>query len=521
VTQPAQAAALGDGQPETLTEAVRRAARRWPDRAAWTFDPGEQLTFADVGRLSAGYAGALHERGVRAGDRIAVMLRNGPEFPLTWLALGRLGATMVPVNTRYQTADAEHVLRSCAASGIVAAAEFEPLLGRLPPGVPALAAIHPVAGIAAAAAGGASAPERAGPGPAATANIQFTSGTTGSPKGCVLPHRYWTQLAGGLISEFPYLTETDVMLTAQPFHYIDPQWNVAAGLLSGAELVILDGFHPSSFWARVRQHRVTYFYCLGAMPALLLRMPADPADRDHAVRVVQCSAIPPALHQDLENRWGVPWYEAFGMTETGADLRVTDLDHDELVGTGCLGLPVSYRQVRITGADGREAPAGTAGEITLRGPGMMDGYLNDPAATAAVLRDGWMHTGDLGRMDEAGRVYHAGRLKDMIRRSGENVAAREVEEVLLTHPAVSLAAVTAVPDEIRGEEVKAYYVAADVTPAELAGYCQARLAGFKVPRFWQPATDLPRTDSERVAKGRLGELSGPVFDVASGQWSTS
>jgi crotonobetaine/carnitine-CoA ligase len=152
---------------------------------------------------------------------------------------------------------------------------------------------------------------------------------------------------------------------------------------------------------------------------------------------------------------------------------------------------------------------------------MMDGYLDDPLATAAALRDGWMHTGDLGRMDTEGRVYHVGRLKDMIRRSGENVAAREVEEVLLTHPAVRLAAVTAVPDEIRGEEVKAYYVAADTTPQELADYCRDRLAAFKVPRFWQPADELPRTDSERVAKSRLGEVPGPVLDVLSGQWSES
>jgi len=516
--------------PGTLVDALHAAARRWPDRVAWTFDPGERFTFADVERLTGGYALALRERGVRSGDRIAVMLANEPAFPLTWLALARLGAVMVPVNTRYQTADAEHVLRACQASGIVAGAEFEPLLRRLPADVPALRHLYPSGAMAAAAAGTpawASASASAGdagppgdgePGPADSANIQFTSGTTGRPKGCVLPHRYWTQLAGGMVTEFPYLTAADVMLTAQAFHYIDPQWNVAASLLSGAELVILDGFHPSSFWDKVREHRVTYFYCLGAMPTLLLRRPADPRDREHVVRVVQCSAIPKDLHRELEERWGVHWYEAFGMTETGADLRVTELDHDELVGTGCLGGPVSYRQVRIVDGQDRPVPAGETGQITLAGLGMMDGYLDDPAATSAAMDGGWFRTGDLGRMDARGRVYHVGRLKDMIRRSGENVAAREVEEILLTHAAVRLAAVCAVPDEIRGEEVKAYYVA-DAAPGELAEYCRARLAAFKVPRFWQPEDDLPRTDSQRVAKSRLGELSGAVFDVTTGQWS--
>jgi crotonobetaine/carnitine-CoA ligase len=510
-------------EPSTLVDALLDAARRWPDRTAWTFDPGERFTFADVARLTAGYARALSERGVRAGDRVAVMLGNEPGFPLTWLALSRLGAAMVPVNTRYQTADAGHVLRASGASAIVAGPAFEPLLRQVRAEVPSLRQLVPAGElhVAADAAGSGSAIGSAGgPDPAGIANIQFTSGTTGRPKGCLLPYRYWTQLAGGMVTEFPYLTEHDVMLTAQPFHYIDPQWNVAAGLLSGAELVVLDGFHPSSFWSKVREHRVTYFYCLGAMPTLLLRMPADPADRDHAVRAVQCSAIPPALHRELEERWGVPWYEAFGMTETGADLRVTDRDHDELVGTGCLGLPVSYRRVRIVDSAGQPVPAGQVGEITLAGPGMMDGYLDNPEATAQVMHDGWFHTGDLGRMDAAGRVYHTGRLKDMIRRSGENISAREVEEVLLTHPSVRLVAVTAVPDEIRGEEAKAYYVGDGVEPEVLVAHCTARLAAFKVPRFWQPAADLPRTDSERVAKSRLGEVSGAVFDVVSGQWST-
>jgi len=523
-------AGSGAGLPATLPAAIRVAAARWPDRVAWRFDPGEALTFSDVDRLTAGYAQVLRERGVRPGDRVALLIRNEAAFPLTWLALARLGAAAVPVNPRYQSADAAHLLHTCRAAAIVTGAGFGPLLERLPADLPAhdlpaLRRVIPAAELAAQAATAPDADPGPGPDPARTANIQFTSGTTGRPKGCVLPHRYWTLLGGSMVTEFPYLNERDVMLTAQPFNYVDPQWNVAAALLAGAELVILDGFHPSSFWAKVREHQVTYFYCLGAMPALLLRMPPDPADRDHRVRVVQSSAIPLALHAPLEQRWGVPWYEAFGMTETGADLRVTDTDHDELVGTGCLGLPVGYKKVQITDDAGRPVPAGQTGEIALAGDGMMDGYFGDPEATARVLRDGWFRTGDLGRMDSSGRVYYAGRLKDMIRRSGENVAAREVEDVLLTHPAVRLAAVVAVPDDLRGEEIKAYYVIADGTgagagagPGELAGYCRERLAAFKVPRYWQAATDLPRTDSERVIKERLASLPGPVFDATAGVW---
>ena len=464
-----------------LVAAVRRAGELWPERVAWTFDPGVRLTFGDVDRLTAGYAQALRLKGIGAGDRVAVWLRNQPEFPLVWLALARLGAAMVPVNVKYRSVDAEHLLRDSAAVAVVTTEEFRPLAESLAVPVLLVDDLAPVDGF-----------EQGPVDPGAAVNIQYTSGTTGSPKGCVLSHRYWTTLGDSMVEEFPRLVADDVMLTAQPFHYIDPQWNVVAALLSGAELVVLDGFHPSSFWDKVREHGVTYFYCLGAMPTLLLRMPESPLDRSHRVRAVQCSAIPPSLHAVLEDRWGVGWYEAFGMTETGADIRVGAEEHDELVGSGCLGRPAAHREVKVVD-----------GELLLRGPGMMDGYLGLPS----VLRDGWFPTGDLARIDDRGRVYHLGRIKDMIRRSGENIAAHEVEEVLLSHPAVTLVAVVGVPDEIRGEEVKAFVVG-DVSAEELAEYCAERLASFKVPRYWEFRDDLPRTPSERVAK-QLLDRSAP------------
>ncbi|SDS86234.1 AMP-binding protein [Actinoplanes derwentensis] len=446
-----------------LVTLVADAAERWPARTAWRFPSEQNLTFAEVSELSAGYAQALRGKGVTAGDRVAVMLPNRAEFPLLWLALARLGAALVPVNMKYRSADTEHLLTDSGAVLLITEDTLDDL--KPEPGFDQ----QPID-------------------PAAIVNVQYTSGTTGVPKGCLLSHRYWLALAGSLVDEFPHLTDSDVMLTAQPFSYVDPQWNVVAALLSGAELVVLDGFHPSTFWADVRRHRVTYFYCLGAMPNLLLAMPQDSQDQDHAVRVVQCSAIPPSRHADLEERWGVPWFEAFGMTETGADIRVGADEHDELVGTGCLGRPAAHREIRVD----------DAGELLLRGPGMFDGYLGHPAP----WRDGWFPTGDLARLDEQGRVYLVGRIKDMIRRSGENIAAVEVERVLMDHPGVRLAAVAGVPDEMRGEEVKAYIVG-DVAENDLRDWCTERLARFKVPRYWEFRAELPMTSSERVAKNLL------------------
>jgi len=466
----------------SLVEHLQHAAATWPDRPAWTFEDADgvatTLTFGEVARRSAGIAGALQERGVGRGDRVAVMLDNRPEFPLVWLALMRLGAAIVPLNVRYRSADAAHVVADSGARLAVTSAEHSDLLA---PRVET----HDVLGLV-----GDRAVFEQGPVAAdEIVNVQYTSGTTGRPKGCLLSHRYWTTLGRSMLEEFPRIVDDDVLLTAQPFHYIDPQWNVVTALMAGAHLVVLDGFHPSTFWQRVRHHDVSYFYCLASMPTLLLKMPPSPLDRDHRVRAVQCSAIPASRHALLEERWGVKWYEAFGMTETGADIRVCDAEHDALVGSGCLGRPAAHREVRVLD-----------GQLWLRGPGMMDGYLGHPSP---FDEDGWFPTGDLARLDDEGRVYLQGRLKDMIRRSGENIAAHEVEEVLAGHPGVRLAAVVGVPDEIRGEEVKAFVVAPGVDAAELETWCAERLAAFKVPRFWEFRDDLPLTASHRVEKAKL------------------
>lgn len=480
----------------TLVGLLDRAARLWTDQVAWTFDRGEegvrQLTFGEIEQETRRLAAVLAGRGVKSGDRVGVMLGNHLEFPLTWFALMRLGAAMVPLNPRYRATDAGHVLSDAGATLAVAWPEHHDVLRD----VAGLEVVAPADladayddgdGVAGAAP---TAPPSAPPTAAAIVNVQYTSGTTGRPKGCLLSHTYWTTLAGSMVEEFPRIRPDDVLLTAQPFHYIDPQWNLVTALLAGARVVVLDGFHPSSFWDAVRRHGVTYFYCLASMPTLLHAMPPSQHDLDHRVRVIQCSAIPPALHADLERRWGTPWFECFGMTETGADLRVSEVEHDELVGSGCLGRPAGHRQARVD----------DAGQLWLRGPGMMDGYLGLPSPFDA---EGWFPTGDLARIDDAGRIHLTGRLKDMIRRSGENIAAQEVEEVLLGHPAVRLAAVFGVPDAVRGEEVMAVVVAPGADADVLASWCAERLARFKVPSRWEFRDDLPLTASQRVEKAAV------------------
>lgn len=520
-------------------EILERAATLWPEKAGLVFDDSsESLTYAEIERRSARISGVLRELGVGEGDRVGVMLGNRPEFPLAWLALVRLGAVMVPVNAFYKEQDASYVLEHSGTKAVLTSSEFVPLLERVRRSAPDLECIISVDGSESgeaedlgerlALSGGAPPPVAAYP--EDLVSIQYTSGTTGRPKGCMLSHSFWLYKTRKHREQpTPPLGEGDVLLTAQPFYYIDPQWNLMVSLATGAPLVVLDRFHPSSFWDKVREYGVTFFFCIGAMPTLMLKMPPSVRDRDHRVRHVICGAIPPYLHRELEERWGAPWHEWFGMTETGGDLSVKEDEHDELLGTGCIGRPHPTREARVADDEGRPVARGEVGELLLRGVGMMDGYYRNPEATEGAFRAGWFHTEDLAWMDERGRVYYSGRKKGRIRRSGENISAEEVEGALESHPGVQAAACVPVPDEVRGEEVKAYVVLQpgespeSVGPAALAEFCSGRLAYFKVPRYWEYREELPRTPSERVARHVLRDekedLREGSYDRSEEVWS--
>jgi len=512
---PARSTITLDGDVVTLDDLIRRAANLWPAKRAWQIElSDDQLTFEDINNRSWALGASIMEvTGARPGDRVAVAAPNTLDFPLTWLALTRRGLTMVPLNPRYGAKDLAHVLDlSEPVALLVASTLRESVSTSL--GDTDLS-VHDLGPLVAGTTGAPTPPaEVPYLDPSLGANIQFTSGTTGRPKGCELGHDYWLGISQTLVEDFPHLGPDDVMLTAQPFYYLDPQWNVSAALYGGCELVLLDGFHPSTFWERVRHYGVTYFYCLGLMPTLLLKMPEHPDDLHHSVRAIEASAIPPGLHRALEQRWGVPWLEAFGMTETGADIYVPPEMNEELIGSGCLGITRPHREALVLDSQGKPCEPGTIGELYLAGPGMMRGYFRDPEATTRAFREGWFATGDLVERDGQGRLYHRGRSKDMIRRSGENIAAVEVEDTLSGYPEVGTAAVVGIPDDLRGEEVFALVVPhgsvasiAEESPSDfiaaLRTKCEKDLAPFKVPRYWLLVDSLPRSASERLLKTAL------------------
>ncbi|MFZ5848912.1 MAG: class I adenylate-forming enzyme family protein [Actinomycetota bacterium] len=501
----------------TLPALVIAAAEADPDREFLRFED-RSMTFGEVERKTAELAGYLAALGVRPGERVAIMLPNVIGWPLGWLSILRAGAIAVPINAAYRAADLEHVLRDSGARVVLSLPQFRATIEAARVDLDHVLDIDETL----SACAGYSPPDVA-IGPDSLANLQYTSGTTGFPKACMLTHDYWVRM-GWLTAGLAGLTEDDVALTAQPYSYIDPQWNTAMCLTARIPLVVLPRFSASGFWPDVRRHRATIFYVLGTMPMLLLKQPPSPQDRDNDVRLVLCSGIVPDLHKELEQRWGAPWREAYGMTESGADL-VSPVEDLNAVGSGTMGIPVPTKQIRIVDELGNEVPDGEPGELIVHGRPMMLGYWNLPEVTAKTIVNGWLHTGDVAVRDKAGRYRLVGRLKDMVRRGGENIASAEVEGVIGQHPDVHSAAVVGVPDDLFGEEVKVFIrlqpgVQPDrATAKRILEHARDRLARFKVPRFVEFVAEFPMTPSERIAKPTLVALSaqqpGPNFDFNS------
>ncbi|WP_241032314.1 class I adenylate-forming enzyme family protein [Rhodococcus pseudokoreensis] len=506
---------------DTLIGLLAVQALRYPDREFLRFAEGS-WTFGEIDDWTSRLAQRLvSEDGVREGDRVAIMLPNVVQWPIAWLAILKAGGVAVPINSSYQRADLEFVLRDSGARVMVTDTGHTPLVDEVRATNGDLGEIRIVEAASCDELGQypADRPGVAISG-ATLANLQYTSGTTGFPKACMLTHDYWVRL-GWVCASAAGLGADDVALTSQPFSYMDPQWNTSLCLTIGAPLVVLPRFSASGFMADVRRHRATFCYVLGSMPTLLFKQAPSPQDRDNDLRLVLCSAIPVALHAGLEQRWGAPWREIFGMTESGVDL-VSLPERAADVGSGRLGQPVPTKQVRVVDPQGAEVAEGESGELITSGSPMMLGYWNRPEDTAQVLRDGWLHTGDVA-VREADSYRLVGRIKDMVRRGGENIASAEVERVLERDDTVVAAAVVGVPDELFGEEVKAFVQLApgveECRPAaeRIVDGARTQLARFKVPRYVEFVADFPRTPSERVSKpalkARAAEHPGITHDL--------
>ncbi|TYK50977.1 AMP-binding protein [Actinomadura decatromicini] len=504
----------------TLADLLVERCERHPDRPCLVVEDRTgavtEYTYRETLDAVRRAAGGFAALGIGRGDAVVFQLRNCAEFVFAWFGLAWLGAVMVPSNVANSAAEVRYLIEHSEAVGVLTEPGHLPMFAdvlkdagkvvhrilarggdEIPEG---FVSFEDVAGGAAAGPVGVHSED--------VVEMLFTSGTTARPKAVMITHAncLW---GGERVSRGAALDGGDRLLTALPLFHINAQEiTVLAALTVGGAAVLLEEYHASGFWARLRHHRATSVSLVAMQVRTLLAQPPSPDDTAHDLRrVIYAINVTDREKDEFERRFGVELINGYGLSEGGTVVTMSPVFGDRRWPS--IGLPNYDRRIRIVDEDGRDVPRGEVGEILVSGvPGrtLMKGYFKDPDATAAVMRDGWLHTGDNGYLDEKGYVYFFDRKKDVIKRAGENVSASEVEFALLAHPGIAEAAVVAGRDPVRDEEVVAFVVPApgsSPTRDDIAGHCRARLAGFKVPTRIHVVPELPKTSIGKVEKKLL------------------
>ncbi len=501
--------------PANITAVLDEAADAVPDQIAWNFfEDGVRHSYRQVADNVNRLASALRNLGIDKGTHVGVMLPNEWSFPTTWLALGRLGAVMVPINDRYTPGELDYIINDSESAWLVI---DETLLACLDGMTERPAALDDTRVIVVGTAGDTGGHHNfhallAAGDPAFRPtvdvgledlmNIQYTSGTTGLPKGCMLRHSYWVGIAKVAARRDGLIYKN--ILASTPYYYMDPQWMTLMAFYQRGTIHVARRQSSSRFMQWVRDHDI--HFCL--FNEMFYRMPPTDLDRRNSLRRINVYGLRKEIHADLQERFNVQAREAFGMTEVGTTLFMP-LEAVDMTGSGSCGIPCAFRECRVVDENGDDVAAGGVGEMVVRGPNILLGYYNKPEATRDAFFGEWFRTGDLFRQDERGYFHIVGRIKDMIRRNGENIAAREVEGVVAQADGVFEVAAVAVPHETRGEEVKIYVLLTDgetpdsVTPVSLIAFAGRHLAPFKVPRYVEYVARFPRTPSGKIAKNVL------------------
>jgi crotonobetaine/carnitine-CoA ligase len=512
----------GQDLPADVVTLVRDSLREDPEKPCFISEDGVVVSRERFREVVEGFAGFLSER-LEASDRVLIMLENRVEFMAAWIAVNACGASLVSMNTSAGEHDAGHIAHDSAPRLAIVGEEHEALIRDVGPEDLEVIVVRGAEPDGLDSHSSQSTPlplDEVEIDPSAVTNVYYTSGTTGPPKGCMVGHDYWIRFVELYLGLYG-LGPQDRILCCLQFFYNDPPWLFLTSLRAGVPLVSMRRFSVSRFWPVVAKHGVTRLFALAAIPALLLKADRRPEERDNGVEFALHIGIPAQLHAEFVQRWGFPWVEGYGLTESGLVVGMPLEYADQMTGSGSIGLPCPGVEIRLVDDEGEEVGVDQPGEILIKAPGLMHGYLNRPEATSETLVDGWFRSGDLGRRDPDGFLYFLGRKKDIIRRSGENVAAAEVENVLRSHSDVLEAAVVAVPDELRGEEVKAYVGLVEeasheaVPPQALVEFCRERLSKHKVPRYIEYRTEpFPRTPSMRVKKSALiTEIEDPFANA--------
>lgn len=500
----------------SVAAVLAESAKRTPNSIALVVGE-DQVSYADLWDQTRAYAGALRARGIGPGDAVAVLIPNVPDFARVYYAILSLGAIVVPVHALLKAREIEYVLQDSGARLLVCAAPLLPegAAGAAANGTDVLTVMAPDDGglprLEAEAAAAEPIRTYEPCRPSDTATILYTSGTTGKPKGALGTHFALVEQTSVLLTSVMDFRPGDVLFGGLPlFHTFGQTVVLNTGLRAGATIVLMPRFSGEEALKLLARHNVNIFLGVPTMYVALLEAAKTVADRPTALRygISGGASLPLAVMDRFRDVFGVEIHEGYGLTETSP---VASFNH---VGTaprpGTIGVPIWGVDIEIARPETVEAiellPNGELGELVIRGHLLMKGYLNRPEATAEAVVDGWFRTGDLGTKDDDGYLTIVDRKKDMIIRNGYNVYPREVEEVLLTHPAVVSAAVYGIPDEVHGQEIAAAIVldpGATVSESELMDFASSQLAAYKYPRVVRILSELPLGPSGKILKRKL------------------
>jgi acyl-CoA synthetase (AMP-forming)/AMP-acid ligase II len=501
-------AGAGERQ-ENVGRLLYEAAKTYPERIAVVFH-GRQWSYRELNDRVNALALGLTRLGLKSGDRVVLWMKNCPQFIETMFACWKPGLVVVPVNARLSPAEVAFHVTDCAASALVYGADFSfhaaqvPIAHKINVGGECDLAYEDLAGRAGADEQTTELPEDA------PAWLFYTSGTTGRPKGAVITHRNLVFVVVSWCADLYCLRAADVVLHCAPLSH-GAGFHALTAVARGAQNLVHDRFDPDQVFGDIARYRVTTSWLVPTQVRMLLDSPALARADLKSVRSLVYGGAP--MHAvdltEAMTQFGPVLCQLYGQGESPMTISYLSSDEHRLGRVdqevlSSAGVVRTGMEIRIADAQGTSLPVGEVGEITVRGPAVMTGYWNQPDATAVALRAGWLHTGDLGRLDERGHLYVLDRLKDFVITGGSNVYAREIEDLLLRHSAIREAAVFGVPDRLWGEAVTAAVVGADgLTPAEVIAFCRGSMADYKCPKHVYICPELPKNAYGKVLKREL------------------
>jgi crotonobetaine/carnitine-CoA ligase len=486
-----------------------------PDRVYARFS-GEPLSYGELEQRSAAFAGYLRARGIVAGDRVAVMMRNSIATIAVVFGLARAGVAWVPVNAQQRGEGLNYLLTHSGPRLVVADIELAPQIAEaMGPDSALPVLLHAPGGDLDAVLAGTTRFDEPAPAADAVFAIMYTSGTTGRPKGVIVSHRMLRLAAESVL----YLSDArpgEVFFVWEPLYHIGGAQLLPLPMLRDVTLAMVERFSASRFWAQVREEGATHIHYLGGILQILLKQPPSAGDRDHGVRIAWGGGCPADIWPQFRDRFGVEIRECYGMTEASS---LTTCNTSGVVGS--VGRPMPWFTVRLLDGEGQQVAAGERGEIVVETsiPGaIFPGYLDNPEATAKALRGGALHTGDLGSFDADGNLSFHGRMTDSVRCRGENVSAWEVEHVAAEHDAVEDCAMIGVAADIGEQDIKLFVKprhGAIIDPQTLSGWLGQRLAPYQNPRYIALVDEFERTASQRIMKHKLSPRLDDCWDRAA------